>query len=169
MKLLFFIIPALISFHLTSCSTETYNRSYRFADDGLIYTRGGEELFTGVVIDTSDIIISFEVEKGIKNGAFITFYLNGNYEKYGLIKDNKNEGEWKYFYPNGQVESIGNFSNNEPHGRWTLYYPDGKVKMDGQYLYGGQHGAWLYYDKNGKLINILFYDCGFLQDMLRNI
>jgi len=158
-KTLLVIITSVI---FVSCGKEQFNRDYRVAKDGLIYKYGSNELFTGLVIDTSDVIISFEVVNGIKNGAFITFYRNGKYEKYGLIEDNKNVGEWCYFYPNGQLESTGSFENNKSNGRWAFYYPDGKIKMEGTYKDSEQHGRWKYFNSKGELVNIFTFYNGIL-------
>ena len=158
-QILLIITSAVI---FISCGNEKPLRGYRFSEDGLIYKSSSNELYTGVVSDTSDVIITFEVVNGIKHGAFITFYHNGEYEKYGLIENDKNVGEWSYFYPNGQLESTGSFENNKANGIWTFYYQDGIIKMDGIYKDGKQQGRWNYYDGQGKLINILTFQNGVL-------
>jgi antitoxin component YwqK of YwqJK toxin-antitoxin module len=157
---IFLIIVAAVIF--VSCGKEQYSREYKVAKDGLIYKYGSNELFTGLVTDTSDLIITFEVVNGIKQGAFITFYPNGKYEKYGLIENNLNVGEWSYFFPNGQLESIGSFENNKPNGRWVSYYPDGKIKVEGAYNHGEQDGRWKYFNSKGELINIYTFQDGIL-------
>lgn len=164
-KIFLIIITAAIFF---SCGKQYYSRDYKVADDGLIYKNGSNELYTGIVTDTSDLIITFEVVNGIKNGAFITFYRNGKYEKYGLIENNKNIGEWSYFYQNGQLESIGTFENNKPNGKWVSFYPDGKVRTEGYYEDGEQHGTWKYFNSDGTLINIFTFQNGNLQNSQAN-
>ncbi|HSR18789.1 MAG TPA: hypothetical protein VLM39_11925 [Ignavibacteriaceae bacterium] len=136
------------------------HRDYMFSSDGLIYKYGTNELYTGLVVDTADVIITFEVVNGIKEGEFITFYLNGKVEKYGLISNDRNEGEWQYFYPNGKIESIGTFHKNRPEGLWTSYYQDGKIKTEGSYRNGKQNGIWNFYDSYGELINSLIFQEG---------
>jgi hypothetical protein len=158
-QILLIIISAVI---FISCGNEKPLRGYRFSEDGLIYKSSSNELYTGVVSDTSDVIITFEVVNGIKHGAFITFYHNGEYEKYGLIENDKNVGEWSYFYPNGQLESTGSFENNKAYGIWTNYHPNGKIKAEGEYKEGEQHGYWKYYNQSGKLVNVLTFQSGVL-------
>lgn len=153
----------LSSLFLISCAQKQYSRNYWIAKDGIIYKYGTNELFTGLVIDTADVIITFEVVNGVKNGAFITYYPNGKYEKYGMIKHNQNVGEWSYFYSNGQLESIGSFKKNKPSGKWISYYHNGKIKVEGTYKDGIQDGRWAYYNTKGKLINIFIFKNGIPQ------
>ena len=134
--------------------------------DGLFYQKNSSELFTGRVIDTTDVIIEFDVVKGKKNGIFKTYYLNGQLEKSGYLNNNKNEGEWKYYYPNGQLESYGNFKNDIPEGKWEFYYKNGIKKCEGDYKKGKQKGEWIYYDDKGEIINKLFLNNGILIDRL---
>jgi hypothetical protein len=154
----------LSSLFLISCGKEQNGRNYRIAEDGLIYKYGTNEFYTGLVIDTSDIIITFEVVNGVKNGAFITYYPNGKYEKYGMINNDQNIGEWSYFYSNGQLESIGSFKKNKPSGKWISYYRDGKIKVEGTYKDGVQDGRWSYFNSKGKLTNIFIFQNGIIQE-----
>lgn len=137
--------------------------------DGLFYKKNSTELFTGFILDTADVIISFEVVDGKKHGAFITFYFNGNYEKYGLIDNDKNEGEWRYFYPDGTPESIGTFRSGKASGEWWFYYPDGTVKADGKYVDGLKHGAWMYYGPNGNWSRVQYYENGICRAVLTTV
>jgi len=41
-------------------------------------------------------------EEGLKNGAFISYYLNSNVQAKGSFKDNKFSGEWELFYEDGK-------------------------------------------------------------------
>ena len=130
------------------------NFSYK---DGIFYKKNSDELFTGRIIDTADVIIIFEVSNGRKNGKFITYFLDGGIEKEGIMVDNKNQGTWKYYYDNGQIETIGNFSDNLPNGEWITYYKNGEIMVRGNYREGLQIGNWSYYDHNGNLINTVSY------------
>jgi hypothetical protein len=163
---IFFVLLIITLLH--SCGKDNYNRNYRMDEDGLIYKYGTNELYTGLVTDTSDVIITFEVVGGIKHGAFITFYTNGNYEKYGMVENDVNIGTWSYFYPDGQLESTGSFKNNKPEGEWVSYYPNGKIKAKGEYIEGEQHGRWKFYDEEGELINVYIFGNGVFLEKLIN-
>ncbi len=160
-KLLITILLTISSsFILTSCGNYQSKYAFRWGDNGLIYNVGDDDLYTGTVLDTADVVIEFQVVDGKKNGEFKTYYLNGQVEKFGYIIDNENMGEWKYYYPNGQMESKGSFKNNLPEGKWISYYQDGSIKCEGIYMNGKQQSAWTYYNQKGEIINVIFYQDG---------
>lgn len=154
----------LISILITSCGNVDYQREYQLSENGKVYYYGTDKLYTGTIIDTANVIIQFEVVKGIKHGEFKTSYLDGTTEKLGYINKNKNEGEWKYYYQNGQLESVGCFADNIPAGEWISYYSNGQIKAMGSYLNGKQHGRWTYFKLTGEVINIQFFQEGQLKD-----
>lgn len=151
-----------------SCRTRSSHLNFRLGENGLIYNINNDELYTGTIIDTADVVIEFQVVNGKKNGSFKTYYLNGQIEKCGYIINNDNIGEWKYYYPNGQIESHGSFENNVPEGKWVSYYKNGNIKCEGNYKNGKQNSLWLYYDYDGQLISTLFFSSGILIDVSRN-
>jgi antitoxin component YwqK of YwqJK toxin-antitoxin module len=140
-------------------------QKFSVGPDGLFYATGTNELYSGMIIDTADVIIEFQVVNGIKNGSFKTYFLTGQLEKEGYIENDKNEGEWKYYYENGHLEVIGNFKENLANDQWISYYNNGNIKISGNYKNGKQFGAWKYYDSNGELINIIYYIDGKISDV----
>lgn len=157
------IILFLFSVGLISCGKQT-PRDYRFAENGLIYKYNSNELYTGQVTDTADVIVQYDVVKGVKNGRFSTYYSNGNIEKTGWIEKNNNVGEWKYFYPDGKLECKGEFENDVPDGNWQYYYRDGMLKQSGRFKDGIQDGEWLYYKEDGTFMKCLFFKNGTVQN-----
>ena len=131
--------------------------NYSMGPNGLFYEAGTNELYSGMITDTADVIIEFQVVNGIKNGSFRTYFLTGHIEKEGYIENDKNEGEWKYYYESGQLELIGSFKENLPNDKWVSYYNNGNTKAIGIYKNGKQFGAWKYYNRKGELINIIYY------------
>ena len=164
---LLFLIVLLIS-NLISINNIKYYKGYRLAKDGLIYVGNSHQLYTGIIIDTSSVIVTFDVVKGVKNGKFETFYLDGKLEGSGHVANNKNEGEWDYFYQNGQIACKGNFKNNFPDGRWETYFENGKLRSSGILQSGKMTGLWKFYDEKGRLINYIFYKNGFFLDKAFN-
>lgn len=143
------------------------NFSYK---DGLFYQKNTEELYSGRVVDTADVIIEFEVSNGRKNGRFTSYFLEGGIEKDGMIINDKNEGTWKYFYYDGQLQTIGDFNNNLPDGEWISFHKNGEISIKGNYRLGVQVGYWSYYDETGKLINsVLFIDDIMIEKVLNTI
>ena len=148
-----------VSILFVSCSS-TKRANYSMGKDGLIYKYGSHKLYSGIIVDTADVIIQYNVVEGKKTGQFITHYLNGQIEKIGFIQKNLNEGEWRYYYPNGKLESIGYYQNSKAQGKWTYYYSNGIIKTEGNYINSERVGRWIFYLYSGKVDNCLFYRTG---------
>ena len=162
----FFIILSIIFY---SCGTRTSHVDFRLGEDGLIYSTINDELYTGTIIDTTDVVIEFQVVNGIKNGSFKSYYLNGQIEKCGYIINDDNVGEWKYYYSNGQVQSRGSYENNKPEGKWVSYYKNGNIKCEGNYRNGKQENNWIYYNEKGEIINVKLFKEGVFINQLQNL
>jgi len=162
------LITILVVFAITSVILISFKSIYKIHDptkislgsDGRIYIAGTDLLYNGLYRDTVNVIVEFTVVNGVKNGSFRTYFLSGQIEKEGFIKNNKNIGEWKYYYENGQIETKGYFHENIPYGQWKSFYKNGNLKTIGTYRWGEQHGPWEVYNQDGKLANIFYYDEG---------
>jgi len=152
-----FIFLGILLIFETQRENDSRKLKFSVGPNGLFYQAGTNELYSGMIIDTIDVIIEFQVVNGIKNGSFKTYFLTGQLEKEGYIENDKNEGEWKYYYENGQLEVIGSFKENLANDQWVSYYNNGNIKIIGIYKNGKQFGAWKYYDSNGELNNIIYY------------
>jgi antitoxin component YwqK of YwqJK toxin-antitoxin module len=126
---------------------------------GLIFQVGVDEPYTGRLIDTlNQKLVEYDVIKGIKNGEFIVHFPNRNVELYGKIKNNKNEGLWKYYYPDGSIECEGFFTNDKVEGEWTWYYPNGNIKETGKFgNQGKRQGIWKFFKSSGELLRELTF------------
>ena len=132
-----------------SSSPESANVEER---DGLLFICGQDKVFSGKIVDTvANRIIEYTVVEGKKNGEFKISSVNGAVQMVGNLKDNLNQGQWRYFYPNGQLESIGNFDNNLSEGKWTWYFENGKIKEIGYFKSGKKDGNWTIYDEKGNI------------------
>jgi len=146
--IVFILLPLL----LISCSKEIKVKKEISMKNGIIYETKNKKLFTGTISDTvSNQILRYEVVEGLKNGEFIVTSLNGKTLMSGTIKENKNEGKWKYYYPSGRLESEGTFRNDIPEDKWTWYYEDGTIKEEGIYKNGKRDGLWIIYDQEGNV------------------
>ena len=81
---------------------------------------------------------------------FQAFYENGNLMKEGLIKNNTEEGEWKYYFDDGKLSSIGHFEKGSRTGNFTRYYDTGQIEQEGQYL-NGEISEIKYFYRNGGI------------------
>jgi len=67
-----------------------------------------QRLFTGKFtdvsrLDSNQVISAGEYnERGLKNGEFVSYYLNQNQQAKGSFKDNKFTGKWELFYEDGK-------------------------------------------------------------------
>ncbi len=147
--LLFLLVPLI----LLSCSKETDNKKKGMTiKDGSVYDLATNKPYTGKITDTlTNQIMSYEVVNGIKNGQFIVKGLDGKTLMEGLLRNNKNEGKWRYYYPTGKLESEGNFANDTVEGKWIWYYEDGTIKEEGYFENGKREGVWIMYDTDGKV------------------
>jgi len=169
MKLIFAVVLiGLASILLVSCGNSS-RKDYTLGKDGLIYKYGTQELYNGIIKDTVDVIVEYNVVKGKKNGQFITHYLNGKIEKVGTIKNNLNQGEWKYYYSNGLLESKGTYVDSKAEGKWTYYYSNGVIKTEGIYVNSKKEGTWIFYHYSGKIENCLFFRDGELPKIQNKI
>jgi antitoxin component YwqK of YwqJK toxin-antitoxin module len=133
--------------------------------DGILFIKGQDQLFTGKIVDTlAKKIIEYEVIDGKKNGEFKISWLNGSVAMTGRIKENLNEGLWRYYHPNGQIESLGNFSNNLSEGKWMWYFESGKIREIGFFKGGKKNGNWTIYDEKGNIKRKLFFKEGQITD-----
>jgi antitoxin component YwqK of YwqJK toxin-antitoxin module len=118
----------------------------------LIYLQGSDVPYTGEIKDTlQDRVVDYHVVKGIKDGEFKVFFLNGNPQMDGMIKNGLNEGEWKYYYNDGNIESEGKFKHDTVVGKWQWFYRNGKIKEEGNYTAGQRNGVWKDYNVSGKV------------------
>ena len=156
-----FAVLIITNLFFTIGCSESHQTTQVEERDGLLFLQGQDQLFSGKVVDTvAQRIIDYEVVDGKKNGQFKISLLSGKVEMVGKIKDNLNEGPWRYYYPNGQLESAGNFENNLSVGKWTWYFESGKVREIGYFKAGKKDGNWTIYDEKGNIKRKVFFKDG---------
>jgi antitoxin component YwqK of YwqJK toxin-antitoxin module len=94
----------------------SYNENFNLVEEGCgVIIRNAhinryQRIFYGRVTDVSrlnpNIILTdgYYTFEGIKEGIFITRYLNGNLKTKGNFKDDRYEGRWETYYENGKPE-----------------------------------------------------------------
>jgi len=98
-------------------------------------------------IKTNTIIYSNGVETGMKY-----FFVTGELEKEGGIRNKKNDGVWTYYYENGSIKLKGAFIQGKLEGIWKIYYDNGNIKGEGYFI--GEFiktGEWKLYSISGEL------------------
>lgn len=81
---------------------------------------------------------------------FQAFYENGTLMKEGLIRNKKEEGEWKYYFEDGKLSSVGYYENGVRKGKYTRYYDTGEVEQEGDYA-DGKIIKTKYFFRNGAV------------------
>ena len=74
--------------------------------------------------------------------------ITGRYQ--GKIKNGKEEGAWFTYFKNGQLRSKSNYKNGEREGAWVAFNIRGDLYTRGNYKNGKKEGAWFYFKENGE-------------------
>jgi uncharacterized protein len=128
-----------------------------------------------------------EVAFGMKNnyldGAFTTWYINGNVKSQGHYKDQQEDSTSVFYFPDGKLSLKGAYKNGKKTGEWKYYnelgemtahdvytpsrnrsttriYTAGEMRIDYSYKNGEKDSAQIYYSSKGKVAFVLFYDEG---------
>jgi antitoxin component YwqK of YwqJK toxin-antitoxin module len=91
--------------------------------------------------------------KGIKQGHWKEYYLDGTLRGEGDYKDGARVGSWKFFHGNAKLEQYGKYrAGGKPHGLWIWYYDDGSVRREENYINGKEDGEMTEYTPDGEII-----------------
>jgi MORN repeat variant len=135
-----YLVSMLLFFGLSSCSDkEVIIQKYD----------NGQKKVTYVILKGSkDKPIDFK---------YRAYFDNGIVMKEGLMRNVKEEGEWKYYFDNGKIGSIGNFQNGVRSGKFLRYYESGEIEQDGIYI-NGEISQSTFFHRNGTIKNKEAFD-----------
>jgi|GEM_PF-2788696 hypothetical protein len=98
--------------------------------------------------------VVYEILKGtLENPVdfmYKAYYDNGVLMKEGLMKNMKEEGEWKFYFDDGKVNSVGNFKDGVRIGKFVRYYQTGQIEQEGSYENGEIRKSAFFY-RNGTI------------------
>jgi len=78
-------------------------------------------------VDTTIILAEGNYSSnGLKNGEFVTRYVNGNLQAKGYYKNGNFYGGWVFYWPNGHIDQQTNFINGYYDGDCMFYYENGR-------------------------------------------
>ena len=126
-KFLMIIFSLILSIN-TLGTTRRERYSKREIKNGLIWIRGENKPYTGVLIsyyEGDKIRCQIPYEDGLLNGARVVYYKSGT------------------------MKSKENYSEGKKEGPSVLYYENGKIMMEINYVDGKKDGEKIHYDKNG--------------------
>ncbi len=130
-------------------------------------------------VQDSILVHEGNLNEGVLDGMWRSFYSSGNIKSAVNYDDGKVEGtavfyydnpkhiiraevdfdenlingNYKEFYSNGNIKASIEFKDGERWGDLFYYYRNTQIKTEGQFKKGKQTGKWKYYSKSGELIN----------------
>ena len=114
--------------------------------------------------DVDEKLVSEENYKnGLREGKSTTYYIDKGkpFEVTEYVKGIKN-GEWVKYFMDGQIMTRTFNVNGKLNGDFVNYDPNGTLIVKGQYSDGEMDGTWLYYDEKGKFYRKEVYSKGAL-------
>jgi len=69
----------------------------------------------------------------------------------GSFESGKKEGAWISYWDNGQLEAKGNYENGKLEGAFVRYWDNGQLRSKGNYKDGKKEGAWVGYNEDGTV------------------
>ena len=115
----------------------------------------------------SDVDEKLVTEENYKNGVLdgksTTYYIDEGkpFEVIEYRKGIKN-GAWVKYFMDDQIMTRAFYVNGKLDGDFVNYDPNGTLIVKGQYSDGEMEGTWLYYDEKGKLYRKEVYNKGAL-------
>jgi antitoxin component YwqK of YwqJK toxin-antitoxin module len=92
-------------------------------------------------------------KKGVYQGMWENYYLNGELKSKGSYENGKKVGKWEYYYQNGKLEQIGFYDKNGKYtGEWKWFYDNGQMLRKEEFRRGLEDGLLEEFDRSGKLI-----------------
>lgn len=139
-----FIIP-LVLLSLVSFPVWGLTLDDLVTRDGLYYKKFTDNPFSGNI--DGKHIGSFK--NGLRDGAWVTYYENGQLRDKGNYQNGVQQGLWTAYTDYGKLESTGNFVAGKREGFWLvdeLWHGRG----EGHYINGKKEGLWINYGERTK-------------------
>lgn len=129
-----------------------------------VYYRDGEQTGINRSIGRGGFVERYEeLKKGVKDGFYYECNLNGQIERQGYYKNNKENGAWCSYTPStGKLAEKGYYDMGTKTGEWTSYSKlTGKLVEKGYYALDQKTGEWTKYsEKTGLLEEKGRYELG---------
>lgn len=139
-------------------------------DDEMILKKDGEDLRYD---QNGQVILEMNYNMGVPDGAYTTWFADGQIKLKGQYVDGLKEGYWQHwdtlgreigyedydmgtgsieiFYPDGKRRSYENFTEGKRDSVWELYYENGNIHFRKYFDNGREVGTWEFYDPEGEL------------------
>jgi len=86
------------------------------------------------------------------SGDVFSVYPNGQYQRYGNLKNGKFVGSVKYFHVNGQLESEEMYENGKLKRVSKFFLENGQLESEEMYENGKLNGVSKFFLENGQLV-----------------
>ncbi len=136
--------------------TSLYNSSFIYRIGEIVQTTFDDDInevcAPGIhYFKTEETARSWYIQRKNENpdGAWRTWYENGQLESERTCKNRKLDGPWRWWYESGQLESKENYKNGD--GIWKGWYETGQLKYERTYKNGELDGPWRWWYESGQL------------------
>ena len=102
---------------------------------------------------SSDTLINYIDNNGLKQGHWKKYYDNGNMEYDGHFKNDKPVGEFKRFFPGNKIKAIMNYKEDGRTVKTTLFYQNAKKAAEGTFIGMKKEGQWQYFSYYGGYLS----------------
>ena len=100
-----------------------------------------------------------------KKDGFRTYhFVTGEKFSSGLEKNKVPEGAWVSWYINGNIDKKVNFVEGKKESAYESWYENGNKNAEGQYENDLRQGDWVFYKEDGSLMGNYKYDKGNIVD-----
>ena len=96
--------------------------------------------------------------RNILQGAYTSYYINGNTESKGQFVNNETSGIWEFYYETGVLKMRGILFKSSNYGLWEYFFESGKKSMEGIVYGRKKEGEWKSYYENGQVKEIGEYN-----------
>ena len=96
----------------------------------------------------------------IMNGHHKYYGDDGTISQTGIWTNGQKEGAWQSFYEDGELMVMRSFKDGKKDGLEESYWKNGQLQSKGNYRNGEYDGLWIYYSSKGHLESIEKYKDG---------
>lgn len=102
-----------------------------------------------------------EYQKNRQNGLVNIYYENGTIQEEGFWRQNRWIGEYKFYYPTGKIKYHWYYNDNGKRtGTQAYFYENGQKQIEGQWAEGKENGKITEYYSNGKVEKVSNFQNG---------
>ena len=102
---------------------------------------------------SSDTLLNYIDDNGLKQGHWEKYYDNGDMEYDGYFNNDKPAGEFKRFFPGNKLKAIMNYKEDGKTVDATLFYQNAKKAAEGTFIDMKKEGQWQYFSYYGGYLS----------------